>query len=453
VQLLSDRAFVEAAVDRFGPDAFKTQLVPPTSVYGYPKYWAKSAARRVKGIYKEFLIAANIKKRLTPREEAILGVMDGLDVEPIKESDVLVLKLRLPSAQLAAGVAKVIVDSYMEHRGEVRRAPAGRSYFETRVADYRNRLDELAQKRAALRKEWNLSEPTQQRTLLLQRLSTLNTESTEVQAQEVQLNSQLSALISQVGSLPGLVAKEQTVARNPTIASVNERIASLLVDRAKVASRYTPDSESVRNIDREIADLQTVLKQQGPTVLASVTQQANPSATDMRKDIERIKAQIQGLQERARELRQPAVEIQASLHRLDTGADELERLAQDYQVTESEYLDYQKRLEEARMSDELDSRRLTNVTIFAGPDLPIEPVSPRKLFIMGIALPVWLLLGLVMAAVMESMEDRLRTPEDWTALQIPWLGELDAINEKSYAEPRDRNGSNGKETSSRLGSV
>src|SRR6266850_3882741 len=113
VQMLSSPAIVEAVVDHFGPATFRNVLKEPTSIWGYPKYYLKRTAREVKALYKEFLIAVNLKKRLEERDEIVLAVADGVKVEPVKDSDVLILKMRLPSGELAVDVANQILKEYM----------------------------------------------------------------------------------------------------------------------------------------------------------------------------------------------------------------------------------------------------------------------------------------------------------------------------------------------------
>jgi uncharacterized protein involved in exopolysaccharide biosynthesis len=87
--------------------------------------------------------------------------------------------------------------------------------------------------------------------------------------------------------------------------------------------------------------------------------------------------------------------------------DALEMAERDYRLAEQEYLAYAKRLDEARMSEELDSRRVANVTIAAPPETPIKPMYPRRLFLMEIAMAVSLLVGIALAAFLETAEDRI----------------------------------------------
>jgi len=87
---------------------------------------------------------------------------------------------------------------------------------------------------------------------------------------------------------------------------------------------------------------------------------------------------------------------------------------------------YGKRLGEARMSEELDAQRLTNVAIVAPPETPIEPAYPRKLFIMGIAMAVSLVLGIALAALVETTDDRI--VDERSVIQLGETAYLGQIN-------------------------
>jgi capsular polysaccharide biosynthesis protein len=57
------------------------------------------------------------------------------------------------------------------------------------------------------------------------------------------------------------------------------------------------------------------------------------------------------------------------------------------------------------------------------PELPIEPVYPRHLFTLAFALPISLLLGVAVAALCETMDDRIRDARALEMLEgVGYLG-------------------------------
>lgn len=423
VQLLSSRALVEAAVDKIGPEAFRSVLRKPQSLWGYPKYVVKTVARAVKAEFKEFLIAINLKKRLTQREQAILAVSDGLKVEPVKESDVLTLKLRLPSPELSLETANVLLNDYLDIRAKARANDPGTSLFEKETREQKSELDDLMRRRAEVRKAFDVSSPAEQRSLVLKQLSDLTQERTDIEGQIRRLETERAEITRRLNTIPMLVEKERQDSRNPALESLKERITSLKMERAKLLGRYLPQAELVQKNGAEIASLEELLAREQQTIPASSTQEANPLQRELQESLVQHDIQIAGLQSRDDQLTQPIAALRAKIRAIDTGADSVEQADRDYRLAEQSYFVYFKRRAEAQMEERLDSRELANVSLVSAPETSIEPVYPPKLFIMGVLIPVGLLLGVVLAAFIESLDDRLHTESDFDSRRdIPFLG-------------------------------
>jgi len=416
VEMLTSQTLVETVVDHFGPAAFRLELKPPERWWGYPKYYLRRGARQVKAAYKELLILANLKKRLTPREEAVLAVSNGLVVEPVKESDVLVMKVRLPSSKLCVDVANALAQAYLERRVPVRRLPGGMDFFDAQLAESQALLQSLQTRRAAVRDRWNISSPAEQRSLLLKELADLEKESVLREGEVAQLRTQQQLMDSNLQKLPSLVRKEQVDTQNPSIQSIKERLTSLRVDKAKLSSRYQPDSEAMRRLESEIVELEAMLSRENPTILANVTSESNPVTREFEKGLEQNQIKIAGLERLTQYLREPAARINSTISKVNRGSDAFESIDRQYRLAEQNYWIYAKRREEARISAELDARRVSNVAMMTPPETPLEPVYPRKLFIMAIALPVSLVLGLAMAGLLETLDDRIHTKRDLVVL-------------------------------------
>ena len=426
VQMLSARAHVETVVKTFGVEAFRNVLAVPDSIWGYPKYYVRRTARWAKGIYKEFLILANLKKRLTEEEDAILLVEYGTKVEPVKESDVLMLKVRLPSAKLAVDTANALLQNYLARRAEVRKENAGTEFFTSQLADHQQQLERLGATRSAVRQQFGLSSPAEQRTNLLRQLSELETSVTEGQAEVERLLKERETIAGALRN-SDLLPTEQVSAQNVSAQAIKQRITALELERTKLASRYVADSEVITKIDEEMADLRAMLDSEAPMVVATVTSTVNP----LQKDLQDRTIRIEGLQRELEKRKEPVKRIHAELARLSEGTDAFEQAEREYRIGEQFYMLNAKKFQEARLSEDLDQRRIANVSIIAPPEMPIEPIYPRKMFIMAIAIPVALMIGLLVAALLETMEDRILTEND-----LIESGEMDYLG--SYAVPSVR---------------
>jgi uncharacterized protein involved in exopolysaccharide biosynthesis len=431
VQILSSQVLLEKVVQDLGPQRFQSVLLPPESIWGYPKYLAKRVASLAKNTYKEFLILVALEKRVTPEQDALLRLIDGVKVEPVKESDVLVLKVGTPSPQLCVDVANSLLSTYLAERTAVRRGPAGSDFFASRMNEAADRMAKLEKERATVRQKFAVSAPEEQRTSYLRQIATLESEIYQNEAELTKLREQTVRMDQKTSSLPEMVLKERVEAPNPTIQSLQERITALRLERAKLASRYQPDSTMITKIDGEIGELEATMKRERETVINAVTTQTNPTRREFSAGLDMQGIQIAGLQGRTAYLKGPVEQLREQVRRVDRAADELERADREFKRAEQDYLFYAKRLEEARMSEELDSQRVTNVSIIERPETPILPVAPKKRFLMGIAIGVALALGIGLSALLESIEDRIQASDDILDLPgLPYLGTV-ALGERS----------------------
>ena len=423
VELLSSRSLVEKVVDQMGPESFRFALPVPKSILGYPKYVVKRFARWAKTQYQELLILANIKQRLGLREKAIIGVSEGVTAEPMKESDVLILKVQLPSPALSEQVSSLLISYYMEERAVARRVSSSPDLFQPQLAAESNRLRLMTEQREELRKIWNLSSADQQRGLLLQELTKIGEEITENEGEIAQLIQQRSVMTGKLHTVPEMLQKERVESRNPALESIKERLTTLQIERAKLASKYQPDSETMKRMDAEIVDLQSILEHESPTVSMSSTTELNPVLREFEAAVEQSSVRIDGLRKRNEDLAVAASHIRAELDRVNRGGDAYENLERDYRIAENSFIQYSKKRDDAEISRELDQKYLPNVVIVGTPETPIEPVYPRQIFILGFALPISLVLGIALAALCESFDDYVHDERALSSLDgIPLVG-------------------------------
>lgn len=423
VQILSSRALVAQVVDELGPKRFLWSLSKPTSIWGYPKYMAKLTAHQVKSWYKDILIALSIKKRLDPRQEAIVRLQGGVDVEPIRQSDILELKVRTPSPQLCVDAANALLQAYFNRRVKVMKDEVGTVFFDQQLGHYGLLMQKYSNARSEIRTKWDVTSPGTQRTLLLDRLSSLAKQRVETQSEINKLYSQRLSMAEQMRGLPSMLPKEETTTPSPSTEEIQKQLTALSVERAKVGSRYLSRSETIKKFDQEIASLQQMVKKSKPTITASSTKQANPVAVDFMQKMADDQAKIRGLQARLDSLNHSSAKVQAQLNRLNVGADKYENAQLQFNIAEQNYLAYSKKASDARLSQQLNALRIANVSLVASPYMPIQPVAPRKLLIMGVSIPAGLLLGIAFAGLLESLDDRIETDRDLAALDdVSFLG-------------------------------
>jgi uncharacterized protein involved in exopolysaccharide biosynthesis len=258
---------------------------------------------------------------------------------------------------------------------------------------------------------------------LLKQAAEIDTAITMAQSEIAKLEREGSALAESIQRTPAILDKDYVESRNPSIQSIKDRITALQVEKVKILGRYTEDSEVVKKVESEIADLETILSREPATVRSSQSTEANPMIREFTKETQQHRIAIAGLEGRNLNLEEPSERIQKALRDINLGSDALEVLDRNYRIAEQDYLIYHTKLEEARISEDLDARRVANVALIARPHTPIEPVYPRKLFIMLLSIPMALLLAVGLGAFLECLDDRIRSRHDLAGVEeLAYLG-------------------------------
>ncbi len=426
LELLTSRSLVEQAIDQIGPEAFKQELARPTSLLQWPKYCARVGYRWAKQQAQDALIALNLKKRLSPREAAIVTVKNSLQAAVAKDSNVIEMHLQLADPQLAERVLNVLMRSYLAQHTAVHKGPDVKDFFTEQLVRFRRRLEDLQGKREFIRKNWGLSSVPNQQALLLKQENDIKSQISMDQGEAAGLGREVEVMRSRLGNIPdhlqGIVVQSQ----NPSISAIRDRLAALQVEHAKLISRYLPDAEPVKKNEGEIAELEASLAKQEPTIAGSVTSELNPLHQVFTQQIERNESKIAGLEVKGRTLQQPAETLHAQLQELNVGADRLESIDREIKIAADNYENYAKHREEARISEELDWRNIVNVAVLSPPSTPMEPVYPRKLLIMGVSIPLGIFLGILLALLQGYLDDTIHTQLDIAELEeLVYLGSLE----------------------------
>ncbi len=398
IQLINSRPLIEATVDAIGLESFKLQAPPPRTWWQRARAQLREVVRALRAQLKAGLIQLNLRPELSEREEAVLLVQKTLTVEREKDSDVITVSARLPSDLLAMQVVDTLVRLYMNRRVELRRDQGLSAFFDEQLGALRAQLEVLDASKLRMRNASNISAVNEERVLQLARLQTLKAE-IAADERELHLLSPLATALAERGTgtvnvaltssptagLGGALAAGSRVALSslPNLEQLRSKVTELRLRRTELLQKYTDGAEQVQRIDREMLQIEATLRQ------AFSAQWTERRAT--------------------------ASSIEQRMQVLNVGEVGLEVIERDRSVVSQNYQSYAKRREETRVSEALDLKRVSNIAVLASADKPIEPVAPRKLLILGLALPFGLFAGFGIALLLEYLNPTIRDVRDLSA--------------------------------------
>jgi len=167
------------------------------------------------------------------------------------------------------------------------------------------------------------------------------------------------------------------------------------------------------------------LSEQLSSLVTKITTGFDEIATKLRSDLLGQQNILKALEAKKQTMQNHINSYQTDLDKLSSYNLELKRLTRQVSLDEQNYKLYQRKLEEARISDVLDTERIVNVRVIDLPAASFKPVSPAKCVLIAVAAVTSLLVGIVLAFLCEYFDRSVKTAQDVAKhLGIPLIASI-----------------------------
>jgi uncharacterized protein involved in exopolysaccharide biosynthesis len=357
--------------------------------------------------------------------KAVARLQKALKVEVVRKSNVISVGYAADNPQLAVRVLSTLGDAYLKKNVEVHRPPGQFEFFDQETEAYKNNLSDAEAKLKVFSSEDDGVAPQMARDITLQQLNQFRATLQQTRAEIASTEERIRVLEKQSGTTPQRLT---TQARQTDDAQVLEGLKntlnSLELKRTELLTKYQPGYALVQEVDKQIADTRASIAGEESRPIREETTDRNPTYGWIDEELAKAKADDSGLEARAASLQAIVSKYTAKAQELDEKGIAQQDLLRTMKTAEENYLMYQRKREEARMTNALDQTRILNVAIAEQPTAPTLPSnSPWTLLIVGGLLAVIVSLGT--AFTLDYMDSSFRTPaEVLSELNIPVLGAI-----------------------------
>jgi uncharacterized protein involved in exopolysaccharide biosynthesis len=369
---------------------------------------------------------------------AVERLQQKLKIELVRKSNVISVTYVAHDPQLAARVLSALDDAYLKKNVAVHRPPGQFEFFDQETEAYKKNLSEAEAKLTMFSNENGGVAPQLARDMTLQKLNEFRASLQQTRADIASTEERIRDLEKQSESTPQRLV---TQARQTDDAQVLQHLKSTLMNlelkRTELLTKYQPTYPLVQEVDKQIADTRASIAAEENRPVREETTDRNPTYAWINEELAKAKADYHGLQAKASALQAIASTYEAKAQELEEKGIMQQDLLRAVKTEEENYLLYQRKREEARMTDALDRTRILNVAVAERPAVPTLPAnSPWMALIMGGLLAVTVSLGA--AFTLEYLDSSFRTPAEVLAeLNIPVLA---SVPLKSNASDRNGNG-------------
>ena len=321
-------------------------------------------------------------------------VLKHLSIDPIRTSRLVNIGWTSPDADLSARVANAWADSFINYNLERRFGATtyARRFLEGRLEQLRQRLERSERQLVGYATAQSLINipvsgagaggGVQERSLIVDRLASLNTALSEAIADRVKAESRLGK-ISSGASPEGLI--------NPALNGMRQRRAEVAAEYAKLLAQFSPEYPPAAALAAQQRGLEQSIAREENRVNQTVRNQYNDSVSRE----QRLLGQVDSLRDQFLDQRRRSIQYNIFQRDVDTNRELYNGLLQRYK--------------EIGVAGGIGEN---NIAVVDTAERADRPSSPRPVLNMLIALVLGTLMGIGAALVREQMDETISDPAD-----------------------------------------
>ncbi|WKZ56813.1 MAG: polysaccharide biosynthesis tyrosine autokinase [Bdellovibrionota bacterium] len=325
------------------------------------------------------------------------GYLDLIRVKPVRRTSLVGIEATTESPELSALVANRHAEEYIEwvRKGRVEQQSRALTFLQGQADELRQRVADLEREMADYAEANSIVAVNKDENITVQKMSQLNQLLTEATAKRIETENAFKRAAEAIES-------SSAGFDDSSVQSIRSELARLEAEKGQLLAKFTPQYPRVQQIEAQIVQLRTALKQQRQEIvrgLESKYQAALQEEATLKEELEQQKS-------RAFELSKRSV----SYNSLDRDLTSSRELLQNVL----------RQIKETSLAVESNS---SNVAVVDRAAIPMFPSFPNKKLLLGLGLLLGAGVGVALAFLLNYLDDTVRTPEQvGQLLALPTLG-------------------------------
>jgi uncharacterized protein involved in exopolysaccharide biosynthesis len=362
-------------------------------------------------------LKATPPSQATQIEAATRQLAKDLAITPVKKADIIEIKYTSQSPEKAAVVLRKVQDLYMEKHLKLHRPPGTYDFFKGQADQSEGQLQDAEKRLSSFQQSMNVVSLTQQKDQTVQKMTEAKSKLLETETFLREVTDRIAKGQQQMESLaPRVVTQSRALPNQYSAERLNTLIVELQNRRTQLLTKFRSDDRLVKEVDQQLKNTRAALDKASRETATEQSTDLNPLRQTLETELARGRVDQAGGIGRREMLAGQLKEYEVQLSRLEGITAEYDDLNRRVKESADNYELYKKKAEEARITDELDQNKITNVSIAEAPvqpHLPVRPNRPLNL-ILGVFLGALLSVGSVVIA--EFMRDTVLTPRELESL-------------------------------------
>ncbi len=354
--------------------------------------------------------------------KAAIRLGKELNIQLIKKSNLITVGYSSSDPKLAAKVLQCLDEAYLQKNLAVHHPQGEFQFFDQEAQAYQKNLSDAEGQLKIFADQQGGVSPQLARDITLQKLNEFTANLQQTYADIASTQTRIDSLEKQAGLTPERLTTQSSATDDAQVLQgMKNTLMSLELKRTELLTKYQPTYPLVQEVDKQVADTRSSIAKEEAKPLKAETTDRNPTYAWINEELAKAKADEAGLQARAASLKAVVEQYENTARNLEQKGIQQQDLLRQVKTAEENYLLYQHKREEARMTDALDRKRIVNVAIAEQPIVPAIQTNTRWLVLLA---GILLALGgpIAVAFVLEYTNSSFRTPSEvLSELNIPVL--------------------------------
>lgn len=339
------------------------------------------------------LIKMGLATESSPEDRAVQALQKRLEVKPITLSNMIEVTMTGTAPELITKTVNELLEDYVVYHANLFRAKGAKEFYARQADIFANNLRVAEDNLEKFKEQWSVVEIAAQNSANIALLRLMRENLALVQAQIAERQTKTATQkqnLVKTGNIGAFTKEFQT----PILEELIRAMGPLLAERERIGIQFQEDSPKYMALHRQVLEIQRAYDKQIRQIVSG--NQLDLDALIHYADA--IEKSIQSIERQSLLLSQKQVE--------------LDRLIREVKQNEENYLLYLKKTEEARMEEQQDTARVSNVSVTRWAETPSMPVFPRKLLMIVLALILGGLMGVAGAFITYYLDHTVKTPAD-----------------------------------------
>jgi len=354
-------------------------------------------------------LAKHPPRRGTPQDAAVQRLGRDLTVEGMRKSNVIRVSLRHEDPRMAAKGLNLLVEYFKEKHLQAYSDPQS-SYLKEQLAAYAQRLERSQEGLEAFKQANRVFSLEEQRTLLLTQRAGLDSSLKTTQNQIQELRKKIGAVTNLLQTVSAEVALSTETERYRSIDDAKSQLLALQLKEQDLLRKFTEGNQLVVGVRREMEIVRSFISREEQEVKRRMQTGQNVVYLDLERELNRLRSELPSQEAKAASLTRQIAQLDQQIPSLDMTEMTLENLKRDVAVNDRNYRAYLEKVEDARILEDLNRQKSVNISVIQQAAVPVDPVRPRKVLNITLAILLGSVASLGVAFVTELSAQSLSTP-------------------------------------------